>query len=487
MKTDTAPLTFQIRNVEGIRDFELSLLPGVTELLGPNGAGKTSATKAVAAACGDSASRVYLHDGAPRGYVEGCGVKLTVGRNSRPTGTPSVELAEVGLLADLIRPNLKDAEARNRARLKALTGLCPIPVDEAVWLSLAADDETIAGAAQGMASDPAGLSLLDAADLVRRAANTLALEREKLAAESRGAAAAAEQKLSSFEYFTAGGQLPSRSAADLEALTDALTREAGALRAQADARRQLEQQQEAVRSGLGERPDVQAEAEHYRALSAEIGELEQRLADLRTQREGSRARGAGLKAAAEQWGRNREILSRPLDGATEAEVQAAERGLAAAREELELAREYADFLSLKAERLAGRDRADAEELTAKSYRGVAKGLPETIAGILRRRGLPGLTIEDGRLAAVDVETGEVRDFDSRLSFGQQVRAALRVALPAHRDRSLPVVLPLDPTFWLALDAEHQQELAGIAKDEGVYVITERPCEGELRASHRGAA
>jgi hypothetical protein len=125
---------------------------------------------------------------------------------------------------------------------------------------------------------------------------------------------------------------------------------------------------------------------------------------------------------------------------------------------------------------------------AKLLRSVAHGTEEALSRLLEKRGLKDLAVVEGRLHWKS-QDGRVLDYGSPMvSFGQRVRIALGVALEGiDRDsvdsrttgNRLPL-LALNPDFWLALDPARKAEVAGIAKERGVCLITEEPGEGELR-------
>jgi len=149
-----------------------------------------------------------------------------------------------------------------------------------------------------------------------------------------------------------------------------------------------------------------------------------------------------------------------LGGITSAELRL-EPGVNVLGADVEAAREAARTATARAERL----------------RDSAGGIAGRVGQILAGTEASGLTVVDGRLA--ELVDGEAMDFERRRSDGQRIRAALRVAAKAYRGQ----VVPLDGRYWLALDDAARAEFAAIATELGLYVLTERPTEGDLRVDH----
>lgn len=97
---------------------------GITVLRGRNDCGK-SLTLAAAQKLAGSEHKIGRRDGAEDpGSIEGLGVTITAGRSTRRSGELEALSIEGKLsIAELIDPGLKDAEAADRARTKALCRL----------------------------------------------------------------------------------------------------------------------------------------------------------------------------------------------------------------------------------------------------------------------------------------------------------------------------------------------------------------------------
>src|SRR5690606_483536 len=96
--------------------------------------------------------------------------------------------------ADLIDGGgMKDADARNRCRIRALLTLLRLPVSEEAISTLASDPEILDRALVRMDAEPVD-DILTAAEKVRLEAHAVAREYEARAEEGRGKAAALAQQ-----------------------------------------------------------------------------------------------------------------------------------------------------------------------------------------------------------------------------------------------------------------------------------------------------
>ncbi len=485
----TKALTFQVKNIRGLTEVQFDLKPGLNLFTGRNGAGKTtSINAAIGAIAGPEAARklpLTVRDGARSGYVQGPGVFLSVGRSITADGAPAIELADTSRFSDLVRPRFATLEARNKARLEALLAFRPLAVDEEALLSLCRGDLTVAAAVQGKRPDWEAISVLELAEAVRSVANACGLDQEKVAAEKAGAITLLQRKLDTLGDLSSP---PTESSRDLAAAIDGAVEQVSRMRIEASAREQLLAQQQEVRASLGERPNLDdldwqlgEAAEHVEYLETRLRALQEELLGARSMlAERQAARTAGARAA-EQWDHSQEVLSRLVTGPTGEEVQAAEDALACLRRLHEDAVAAEDAGQVRDELQAAQRARETAKSVAKDYRDIAIAVPGEIARLLSERDLDGITIEDGQLTVI-LPSGELRDFED-LSFGEQVRAACRIALTSYRKSDLPVVASLAADFWGALDFEHRKELAEIAAAEGIYLLAEEPTRGDLDVQH----
>lgn len=483
-KTDTVQ-GFHIENINGVQDFRVNIDgPGVLVATGWNGVGKSSAISAILAASGDKGATAEPTDGVAKGRVTmGDGVVFAVGSRRVHTGQPAIRLISTGSIGTLIDPQLVDEDRAAQARVRAVTQLMPMPADDAARIELTANDPELM---RHIEHDPAEDALL-LAESVRNRANEMALAQEKTALAKAGEMGTYEKLIGELGTidFEAG------NFDEVKALADGAMNLAQVMAHTATERSKLERQQSEIRGTLGERPDSAAVVAEIEKYSAEIAQLDRRLSELRgIHQEAVRSR-VRIDEAARRWDAQAEILKRPVEGPTLEEAEAARveaetlAGRAVRAQVLGQAHAY------MAEHVNAERVKHEAELRGKALRDIARGTSDALGRLLERRGMPGLSIVEGRLCVKDGET--VKDFDKRLSFGQRVRVALGIALAGidvqsveHRTtgNKLPV-LPLEPGFWTALDPVKQAEVARIAKERGVCLITEQPGEGALRFERVG--
>ncbi|WP_347245691.1 hypothetical protein, partial [Thermogutta sp.] len=113
--------------IENVGPIEKLAIPlpeaGVVVLRGRNGVGKSHALAAVDSLV-SGRGKPPCRDGAVRGAVEGFGAKLTIGRSTRRLGEAEVLTLEGRLdISQLVQPPIKDEEAADRQRIKALIQL----------------------------------------------------------------------------------------------------------------------------------------------------------------------------------------------------------------------------------------------------------------------------------------------------------------------------------------------------------------------------
>lgn len=473
------PLPVRLRDVRGVHEISFTLQPGVNLFLGRNGAGKSTSIAAVEAAAGGANGFLVPRTGSSRGYVEGLGANLTIGKRTTSTGEPAVELADAGRFGDLVRPGFESRPARAKARIKALLHFRPLAVDQETLLRLAGGDTDVAAFVQRVHPAWEDLSVLDLADAVTKAANAVANEREKARDIKAGEVRVLGEQLDAL-----GGEILPGESLDVEGLTATVAARRLAvaeMRVKAQGRAQLLQQQAEIRERLGERPNLEDLEWQEREAREEVDELTAKLAEARTRLAECETALRNGRTQASDWDANRGILSQPIEGPSLEEVDAAEDGLRNLERELDAARETGRVVALQADLAKAKAEREDLETAALGYREIAKGVTAESALILSEQDLPGLTLDDGELALV-LDTGETRPLDD-LSFGEQVKVASQVALTAHRAADLPVVVALAPEFWAALDHAAKQELVEIASAEGIYVLAEEPTEGALQVQH----
>lgn len=456
--------TYRIRDVGPIRELEVAVEPGVTILEGENGAGKTNAIRAIARAAGDKGQVVEARDGARKGSVTGPGVIISVGKRVSATGEPVIELADYGSLAKLIEPGIKGEAARARSRVEALLGLVNLEVGAEEVLVLAGGDEDVAAAVQGKLKGSGCAPLPDVIGAVRKMAHALAREAETRRDEAVGAIEGLEARIEGMP-----AEFPAEPVADLQRAALEAAKLVDKLRADQERQAALMAQRKAIEGSLGERPDVNlARLRADDAITA-AESLATELARARERSAAAEAEFAIAAGAAERWDRQSAILNAPAEQPVfDHDIRVAQEEAAGAELRVEWARMRDEHQITRRQIKGEQAKLGAAAEKAEHYRDLAAGVASATRDLLRERGLPGLEIEDDRLAYAGPETeGVVVDFD-RLSLGQRTGIALRLAPPG--------VLPLDPGFWASLQPSGQLEVARVAVERGARILTEAPSD-----------
>lgn len=130
-----------IENVACVREFTLDIpddLPGGAIVLkGTNGAGKTTAINVLNALLTGKGS-LPVRDHAKKGTATGFGGEITVGKTTRRKGEVEVPTLEGRFdLEDLVNPREVGDKARHARRLRALLGLSDVKADPADFYKLA--------------------------------------------------------------------------------------------------------------------------------------------------------------------------------------------------------------------------------------------------------------------------------------------------------------------------------------------------------------
>jgi hypothetical protein len=131
-----------LENIGPISELEIPIPEGggVVVLRGRNGVGKTTALEATQKVLG---TQTYLscRDGADKGNVSGFGVNVTVGRSMRRTGElEATHLEGRFSVADLVDPGIKDPEAADKKRIRAIVNLTGAEASEEKFREVIGDE-----------------------------------------------------------------------------------------------------------------------------------------------------------------------------------------------------------------------------------------------------------------------------------------------------------------------------------------------------------
>ncbi|QDU67669.1 AAA family ATPase [Engelhardtia mirabilis] len=428
--------TITIENVGAIEHLEIPVPEGggIVVLRGLNGRGKTTALSAVDRATGGDAS-LTPRDGAAKGRVDGLGVKLTVGRNTRRSGTLTVSAIAGADPSVLVDPGIKDPERADAARIQALCRLTGLRATSTLFAA--------AAASCGLDLDRAldGLNMADpvaVAGKLRRDAQARARDLESQSERVRAGALAGKEAAEASE------PLDPKDATDAEAERAALASDVAA---------------------LAEDRTCHERAERELAkLAAESEALRERLDDVEfKQRQIANARPTWGEKQEQALAQRREAI-----GALDEKVKAERTRIEAFRrlEEAKLQLAASTKLATDAKRV--RDAAQ----------GFDGAITELIGGVVPE----GMTIEGGRIMVAYGRPSPTPI--AELSSGERWRIALDIAIGAAGEGALLVV---SQEAWEGLDPINRADLNTAAKERGVVVMTAEAAAGAVRAEIEGGA
>lgn len=481
---------YRIQDVGPIHEYELELRPGVNILRGRNGVGKSTATRAVAKTIGGDEGQLSVRDGADEGIVEGPGVTLRIGHKMTTRGEPAVELDHYGALDRLIDPRIKDPKARAKAEVEALLEFLDVRVDAEDIYRLASEEEQVAAAVEGLVVRSKGqVPILQAVLSIRQTAHALARESEKRLETEKARLQAQEEALGDLGWEKGEvpdwAEYPEEEMEELEAAHRQAEVQAARMRQAAEDRLALLDRQRQVRETMGEEPDIKAARQ---AVEKAQGEVERLKAELKaaTERLGELEERRGeVEGAHDRWKQAQEILEREAEGPSMEEAADAESDAELAGEKLAKARER-DRVKVVWDRLVGqRELVGDRESEIRHFRAIAHGVASQTRQLLEGRGMPGLEIDPqkGITYAGEETEGLLRPW-SDLSVGQRTRIALTIAAQRAEAQGWARVLPLDPGWWMSLQPERRQEIAEVAQEHELEILTEEPSDSdELSVEH----
>lgn len=451
----------EIENVGPIERLTIPLPEaGVVVLHGRNGSGKSHAIAAVDSLV-TGRGKLPCRDGAARGLVEGCGARLTIGRSSRRQGEAEVVTLEGKLdISQLVQPPIKDEDAADRTRIKALIQLSGASADPAMFRAVLPKSTTLGELVtpEDLAGDPVALS-----GKVKRALEAEARRHEKAAEAAELKAAAIRERAGDVDP-----KAPEPAAAE-KALQDALVAE-GQLKTEAgqvairreNARKAAEALKAArAKADVGDQAELEA---NLAKCDDTVQKLDKALAVARERQQQLRkALGEARRHKADVAVLEKALQDVPQPIAQEALDQAAQK-VAEARSRHAAAMEASHARRLLAQveevlQTAGRARGQAD-----AYRAAAGSvdwvLSDMVARVTKR-----LRVEAGRLVC---DTDRGAELLSDLSGGERWRLALEIAAEQVGQGGL-VTVPQEA--WEGLDPQNRAEVADIARRVGVVLLT----------------
>lgn len=458
---------------------------GVVVITGRNGSGKSTSIEAVESLV-TGKGRPSVRDGALRGEVHGLGVLMKVARSCRRTGELEVQSLEGRLsVAELVDPQLANAEAADAKRIKALVALTGATARTDLFEPLLGGREAFDRVVGPAAAETDDVVLM--ASRVKRDVETAARSAED---QAKTADAHAQAKREAARDIL-GGTLPEvlelldDTAVQAE-LVDAVRAESAAKTAVLEATQKLKAAEQSaawllarsaenlpasgeletalqaavLRAEDAERLAAEAES-RARQLRHEASVAAAELAGARANLEAGKARGAQLEAA------RANVAAAEGVNLVELEVTARAAGERVARARAEGDR--AVLVRKAAEQIGAADGFDADRARhaahAQRLRDAAAGVDEVLSGLVAAAGVP-IRVEAGRLV-VDTPTRGATYF-ADLSHGERWRLSLEIATKAVGSGGL---LPIPQDAWEGLDPQNRDMVAGIARASGVVILT----------------
>lgn len=461
--------------IENVGPIEKLAIPlpeaGVVVLRGRNGVGKSHALAAVDSLV-SGRGKPPCRDGAVRGAVEGFGAKLTIGRSTRRLGEAEVITLEGRLdISQLVQPPIKDEEAADRQRIKALIQLSGQSADLNAFESILPENVSFGELVPPSEydSDPVVF-----AGRLKRALEAEARRWEKVAEEHKAELSVVEKEL---------GAAPQCD----PVLWLRITRQPDVVRAEAEmavaqalanlreletrqelAAKQAEQIAQAKRALAelegGELVCPEKIAAEISELDEKIRKLEQALAAARERRTQLVRRREQASALQQQIAELRRIVSQEVSVVDDSEIARARDAFEAARRAHAHVTELVRKASFAKRLEELRKRASEAEGRAAVFRDAAHATDDVLSSLVARVTRK-LRVDGGRLVC---DTDRGTEPFGELSPGERWRIALEIAVE-QLGRGGIVTVPQEA--WEALDPVNRSEIAAIARQVGVVILT----------------
>jgi len=459
--------TVEIQNVGPIERLSIPLPEaGVVILRGQNGVGKSHALAAVDSLI-SGRGKPPCRDGADKGLVEGFGAKLTIGRSQRRTGEAEVVTLEGRLdISQLVQPPIKDEEAADRQRIKALVQLSGQSADLEAFAKILPPgmklDELVPPSERS--DDPVVF-----AGQLKRALEAEARRIEKQMQALQVDLAALEQNIT--EPPQPGiPQVQEDHITEAKAAYIEAQKAEAALRVRAEEiekRRQQASKAKAVLTSLQadlEQHNIEALQSQEQEIVHQISKLEQALAVARERLSQVQKRLQQARQVQNQVEQLQRVIAETPDPIPQEEIDAASQAVEKARQNLERLESLRRNQQLAAQaHLLVQKLLEGEAVAAlvrEAARSTDQVLSDMVAKVTSR-----LRVEGGRLVC-DTDRG-VEPF-GELSPGERWRIALEIAAQTVGQGGL-VTVPQEA--WESLDPVNRTEIAQIARHVGVVLLT----------------
>jgi hypothetical protein len=485
--------TIEIKNIGTIQELVFDLpddTGGVLVLKGRNKIGKSTAIRVLRALLSGNGRGLPVRDKAVRGSAEAFGKRASVTSSVRLTGDLNVESLEGRFdFSDLVHPEAKDPETRDKIRIKALLSLTGAEADPSIFYDL------VGGKEQFEKLIPADSikkkDLIELAGMVHRAIHAEAKKKESEAEFSRGHAQACKEaagpdaKLGSIEL-TPLHDASTRASAEYAAVREKMTGADETRQRIVSTKQAIEQARE---SYTGD--SVEAAKFTLQEAKQKVGTITEELLELRGQvakaeraleaaNADSRLADDRLEAAQNHYHavRSMETMLSEAEQSLAGEptsIALAQAAKAAedAREALESGIKLRDASMKLVEAESHQKTADEATKAAEKLRQAARSVDQVLS---QKLPVGPLRAEAGRLV-LDTERGEGAPYDE-CSVGEAWTYALPYGIKAVGKGGVIAVMQ---EAWDGLDSENRTRIAKAAKDGFCWLITAEVDDGDLRA------
>lgn len=482
--------TIEVSDIAAVHHLRIPIPEGggLVVLRGSHGVGKSNTLKALdALASGRGANRLQVRDGAARGSIEGCGVKLVVGKSNRRSGELEVSSIEGRLsVSDLVDPGLVSEEAADAKRIKSLAQLAGVEADPAIFAELFGSPEEFERIAPP--SELKTDDILVLTDRVKRLIESEARKTEGLANTERAKADACQAAADGVDFTVDADAdvLSSRLESAIRRESELQTKRREALahnkrieeaRTYLDAAKTTDagQSLEACRMALdaAKQAEVSARA-RVESLRGELQQAEQHLVlksqELRSADAalGSAERNAETVAA---WEKTLAEAGAAVPMPTQDELDDASINVLSARKAVENGAVVRAARAKLLQRDEHKKAADAHEKRADSLRGAAANVDSVLSAQIAKLGCS-LRVEKGRLVT-DTDRGV--ELFAELSEGERWRIALDIAIDAVGPRGL---LTIPQTAFEGLNKPSRDSIADHLRSRGATGITAEVTEDD---------
>lgn len=450
---------------------------GVFVARGYNGSGKSHALAGVQTLL-DGEGKVPVRDGCDRAEVEGFGARLRVGRKSQRSGELDVEFADGADPSLLVDPSIKDPAAADASRIKAVLRITKTSGGPALFADLVGSTAELLTLVPSPVWDETDLPAMVAG--VKRALEGHARKHEQSAEAALVAIRGAQNTLETLTKdvdLTGAPSLEAAQAAHETAVreeAEARGKHNAAVAAQA-AGRQAATALESL-GDAGTEEQLEAANADMLAVREEVTALERQLEHARYKLQLAESNVDKQRKAAEQRAPLAELIAA---GEAAEDIPLGVRGALAAR--VTDTRNDVERATL-AERTATL-RADLERLRKEEaiayregnrLREAAQGTEFVLSSAVANLGTP-LRISAGRLLAEHPQRGWIAF--AELSAGERWRVALDLTVATLGAGGCVVVRQ---EAWESLDPLRRAEVATLARERRIAILTAEASLGELR-------